>query len=215
MPLYDMTKSLVKDVSGKLEDPADYENAIAAALKRYSRHRPYAVPADLTGTGGNDLDLPPGWLPDFSAIISCEYPVGNVPATLLDRDLWQIYRTPTATKFRLLAAQPAITETVRVEYTILHVEGTVPSADLDAVACLAAANCLRQLAAAYGQTSDQLIQADVVNYRSKSDEFRRLADALEKQYKDHLGLKDSDTTPGAMVTARPPERRRTRLTHYW
>lgn len=214
MALYDLTKGLVKDDSGKLSDPADYEQGIAAALKRYSKHRPRVAVADLPGTGGNDLDLPADWLPDFSAVTSCEYPVGNVPATLLDRDLWQLYSTPAVTRLRLLAAQPGATETVRITYTILHDEASVPESDLDALACLAAANCLRQLAAAFGQTSDPIIQADVVNYRSKSDEFRRLADSLEKQYKDHLGLKDSDTTPPAMVTARPPERRRTRLTHW-
>ena len=95
----------------------------------------------------------------------------------------------------------------------MHDEASLPLSDLEAVANLAASFCLRQLASAFGQTGDSTIQADSVNYRSKCDEFRRLADSYEALYKNHLGLKDGDTVPAASVTARPAETKRPRLTH--
>lgn len=213
MTLYEMTKARVKDDSGKLSDPFNYDDAIAAAIKRYSKHRPRLAAADLAGAGTNDLDLPVDWAAGSSVMVSVEYPVGSVPAILLDSDLWQLYRTPVALKLRLLYVVPAATETVRCEYSIPHDENSLPLCDLEATADLAASFCLRQLAAAYGQTGDSTIQADSVNYRSKTDEFRRLADSFEALYQNHLGLKSGDTAPATAITARPAETRRPRLTH--
>jgi len=203
----------VKDDSGKVA-PEDYERAAAEAMKRYSKHRPLLICEDLPGDATNDLLLPTGWSEGISSIVSIEYPVGDVPECLLDQDEWTIYQQPAGKRLRLLEVTPTALETVRVLYSALHTEATVPAADEDAVANLAASICLRQLATAYGQTGESLIQADVVNYRSKTDEFRRLADSFEKLYKDHLGLKDNDTTSAAMATASPVKGSRTRLTHY-
>jgi hypothetical protein len=213
MSLYDLTKAAVKDDSGKLLDPTDFDANIVQALKRYSKHRPHLVVEDLTGNATHDLPLPVGWCDGLSSIINIEYPVGAVPETLLDPSDWLYYRTPTGQKLRLSTLAPGITETIRVLYNALHTEATLPEVDEEAVANLAASLCLRQLATAYGQTGDSTIQADVVNYRSKTDEFRRLADSFETLYKNHLGLKDNDTVPAAMATALPPARNRRRLTH--
>ena len=203
----------VKDDSGKVTS-TDYENAAAEALKRYSKHCPLLVCEDIVGNATNDLPLPTGWSEGISSIVSVEYPIGNVPETLIDTDQWYVYQSPTGKKLRLTELQPKITESVRVLYNGLHAESTVPDADEDAIANLAASFCLRQLAAVYGQTGDSSLSADVVNYRSKADEFKRLADSFEKLYKDHLGLKDTDTSPAASVSARSPEEDRIRLTHW-
>jgi len=213
MALIDLVKAKVKDESGKLTDPGDYAAAVTEALNRYSKNRPRLVCADLAGAGSHDLALPVGWVEGLSSIQSVEYPTGVVPEALLDSDMWTMYRTPTATKLRLLTYTPEATETVRILYSAAHTEGTVPAADLEAVANLAAATCLRQLAAAFGQTSDPTIGADVVNYRSKADEFRRLADSLEEQYGDHLGIGKSTPVSAAMAVAKPKDDGRVRLTH--
>jgi hypothetical protein len=205
--------SKVKDDSSKLT-PDDYANAGAEALKRYSKHRPRLVVADLPGTGSHDLALPSDWSEGISSIASVEYPVGNVPESLLDNRDWKLYRSPAALNLRLMQTPITAAETVRILYSVMHTEATVPDADEEAIANLAASFCLRQLAAVYGQTGDSTLSADVVNYRSKADEFRRLADSFEKLYREHLGLKDNDTTTAAMVTSDPADDNRVRLTHY-
>lgn len=211
MTLYELIIDNVKDVSGKLKDPGDYENAINEALKRYSKARPRLVPADVPGQDGPDIDLPAGWVDGLSAIISIEYPIGNVPETVLERSEYRFYQAPSGTFIRFTNIRPPATEEARILYNILHDEASLPPGDLEAVANLAASFCCRKLAALYANTSDPTIQADSVNYRSKSGEYTALANKLEAQYKEALGIKSDDTTPAAMATAAPPERNR--LTH--
>lgn len=212
MNLTEVIQSKVKDDSGKLVE-SDYTSAVTEAIKRYSKHRPRLVVEDLAGNATHDLLMPAGWCDGHSSIISIEYPIGEVPEILLDSLDWSFYLIPAGLRLRLMELAPAIGETVRVTYSALHDESTVPEVDEEAIANLAASLCLRQLATAYGQTGDSTIQADAVNYRSKTDEFRRLADSFETLYKNHLGLKDNDTVPAAMATARPPQSNRRRLTH--
>lgn len=213
MPLLDLVKAKVKDDSGRLTDLDDYQPAVDAAVARYSKHRPLEVVEDLPGNGTADLDFPETWLAEFSQIRRIEYPVGSNPEALLDAEEWSIYRAPSGYKLRLRWDKPEVGESVRMTFTVPRVEADVPDADLDAVASLAASACLRSLAALYGQTSDPTIQADSVNYRSKTDEFRRLADALEERYNAHLGVDTKGTAPAASVIASAPRSGRTRLTH--
>lgn len=211
--LYDLVTHKVKADSARLTEMDDYLPAIDAALARYSKHRPKEVAADLDGNGTRDLSLPEGWLPDFSRILAIEYPIGDEPETLLASDAWKFYRAPAGLKLRLLEDTPAVGEFVRVTFTVIRAEADVPVSDEDAVACLAASICLRTLAALYGQTSDPTIQADVVNYRSKTDEFRRLADSLEERFNAHLGIDPKGSAPAASAIAAPSKSDRTRLTH--
>ncbi|MDD2319170.1 MAG: hypothetical protein PHO83_03870 [Geobacteraceae bacterium] len=213
MPLIDLTKSKVKDDSGKLTDPDDYAAAVTEALKRYSRTRPRLVCEDLDGDGSHDLALPAGWVDGLSAFQSIEFPIGEVPESLLDTDEWGLYRTPTATTLRLVDVTPDVGESVRVLYNAAHTEDTAPTDDLEAIANLAASICLLQLATAFGQTGDPIIAADVVNYRSKADKFQRLASALEGQYNHHLGIGDDAPVAAAMAVAKPKDDGRVRLTH--
>lgn len=206
--LIDLIRPKVKDDSGRITDPDDLISAATEALNRYSKDRPLEVVVDIPGSASHDCDLPTDWVDGFSAILQVEYPVDRVPAVTVDRADYSIYTSPAGKKLRILIAAPAADEVVRQTYTLPHSEDSLPSVDLEAVANLAASVCLRQLAASFGQTSDPLIQADSVNYRSKSDEFRRLADSFEALYKSHLGIKANDTVTAGLVTAPPPERTR-------
>lgn len=212
--LIDLIRSKVKDDSGKLSDPDDLTSATIEALNRYSKARPLEVVADLPGTDSHDCDLPSDWVEGFSTFVQVEYPVDCVPAEIVERRFYLLYASPTGKKLRIMIANPTVTEFVRLTYTILHSESSVPSVDLEAVANLAASICLRQLAAAFGQSSDSTMQADTVNYHSKADEFRRLADSFEGLYKSHLGITGNDTTAAASVTATPPANRRNRFSRF-
>ena len=210
--LLDLVVAKVKDESGRLTEQSDFQPAIDAALERYSKHRPLEQVEDLDGAGSCDLDLPEGFVTSFSRIVAVEYPIGSVPPELLPAASWMLYRTPTATNLRLLEQVPPAGSSVRVTYTAPRTESGIASGDQDAVACLAASICLRTLAAIYGQTSDPTIQADSVNYGSKADQFRRLADSLEERFNLHLGVDVKGGTPAASAVAAPP-RSRERLTH--
>lgn len=187
----------VKDDSQRLVRPDDYDRNITAALSRYSRHRPALQVVDVTGNGGHDYDLPSGWVGEFSVVRSIEYPVGDVPATILDSDDYEIYRTPSGEKLRLVNHAPSASESFRVAFTVMRTAATVPDGDVDAFVWLAAALCCEELANAFAQSGDSTISADAVDYQSKSREFASRARRLKQLYKEHLGLKDDDLTPPA------------------
>jgi len=210
MNLVEIIRGKVKDDSGKLSDPDDLTNSCTEALNRYSKARPMEAVVDVAGSGTHDVALPNGWVEGFSSILQVEYPVDQIPAETIDHKDYSIYATPAGKKLRILTVTPDTTETVRQTYTILHTEDSVPVPDLEAVANLAASICCRILAGALSNTNDPTIQADVVNYRSKSGEFTRLANELEKLYKSHLGIKDDDTVAAALIVAAPPEKERRR-----
>jgi hypothetical protein len=207
MALYDLVIARVKDDGQKLSDPDDYNNAVTAALARYSKGKPRTLVRDLPGTDSHNLALPVEWCPDFSVATALEYPIGSVPADILPPADWCMYVSPTSSVIRLTNLSPAATESVRCTFTALHTEATLPVVDQEAVADLAASICLLQLAAAYGNSTDSTIQADSVDHQSKTDQYRRLAQELRRKGLAALGLDDEDTTPAASVVAAPPKRR--------
>lgn len=213
MALYDRVKTNVKDTAGKLADPDDYYGAVAEAIRRYSRVRPRRLCVDVAGNGTHDYALPDGWTPDFSVIDQIEYPVGQVPELYLDMRDYKVVLTPAGLVLRILSATPTAAETMRVQYTAPHAETTLPDNDLDAVANLATSHALHILASCYGQTSDPLIGADVVNYRSKSGEFLKLAKAFEDHFNEHLGLGKEVPVAAASVTASEPDNGPVGLVH--
>ena len=189
--------ALVKDDSGKLANPSDYEAAISQAVKVFSRHRPDTMVVDITGNGTNDYDFPSGWVGDFSSIRSIEFPIGEVPETLLDNDEYAIYQTPAKKQIRLINERPSASESFRVCFTLPRTDSTIPDNDVDAVCNLAASVCLEQLANAFAQTSDSTIGADSVNYRTKSADFSSRAKRHFQLYKEHMGIREDDITPPA------------------
>lgn len=188
----------VRDSGAKIT-PAQIDRAIVAAAKRYSRVRPVEAVQDYAGDGATfDFAVPTGWMPELSTVRSMEYPAGQRQASLLESDQWNFYRLSTSVvKIRLIAITPATGETLRVTWTKPHVidvaGSTIVAHDEEAVANLAAAIGLRELAAHYANTVDPTLAADSVNYRSKSSEYLKLANELEQQYREHLGIKDGES----------------------
>lgn len=211
MPLYDLTTRKTKDTAGDLQ-LEDFNDTIRESLKKYSRARPRTLVADVAGDGSHDYPLPAGWSNGLSALQSIEFPIGSLPETYIDNDGIKLYQAPGGVKIRLYDFTPAVGETIRVTFTGLHDETSLPDADIEAVANMAASLCCRQLALRYAGSSDSTIGADVVNYRSKGDEFARRAKELEKLFRDAIGIRENDTTPAAMATVAAPDSRR-RLTH--
>jgi hypothetical protein len=193
MPLADyqaLVDDLVRDDTGKIAT-ADRDEAINRAVARYSKDRPREKVEDVVAAGGNFLALPAGWQTDFSEIRSIEYPIGNVPATIIHQDDYTFYRDPTTLKVVLIDSLPA-SASVRFTYTIRHqVDGandTIRADDREPVCAYAAGLLLEQLSSYFSGASDSTIQADSVDRRSKGGEFASRARALRSRYFDELGL---------------------------
>lgn len=192
----------VRDSGAKIT-PSQIDRAIVEAAKRYTRVRPIEAVQDYAGDGVLfDFALPTGWMPDLSTVRSLEYPAGQRPASMLESEDWTLYRLSTSVqKIRLISLTPSTGETLRITWTKPHLidgsSSTIPGNDEEAVANLAAAIGLRELAAHYANTVDPTLTADSVNYRSKSSEYLKLASELEQQYRAHMGIKDE----GAEIVA--------------
>lgn len=194
-------KRKVQDNASKLAD-TDFDAFVTQACRqRYSQDRAQVLVTDVAADGTTLLPLPvitqqqgkpapPVFEVGFSAVKTMEYPIGVVPPSIFIDSDWQYYQTPTGTKLLMLVTTPASNELVRVTWTARHADdgSSVPNQDFEAVCDFAASLCAEALAAWYAQTRDNTVAADVVNYRTKSQEYLAMAKALRQRYFNALGV---------------------------
>jgi len=172
---------------------------IKKALERYARDRPGEPTDDIDGDGGRYYALSglDGWDDDFSGIVKVEWDAkavseDDVPAYLEDDD-FGIYDDGT-NKYVVFAWKLQSGKAARVKYTVPYAFSGSPKAvdtpttDFYAICALAAALCCQALAAKYGQLGDSTISADVVDYRTKSEQYARRAKEFVAQYETHMGI---------------------------
>jgi len=190
--------NIVHDDANRLGDLSGY--VVQAITQRYSKDAPLEIVSDIEGNGTNLLPLPvpPDGVealfdPTFSVLRSLEFPVGQMPPQfVLDSD-FLIYRTPTAYNIYLNFDTPGPEDIIRATWTSRHAAdgSTVLAKDFYAVVDYASSLALEALAAIYVQTGDASISADVVNYRSKAQEYLQMAKAIRKRYFTHMGVEES------------------------
>lgn len=212
-----LVNDLVRDDAGKIST-AQRDLAIANAVLQYSKVRPVDKVEDITAAGGNLVDLPTAWEPEFSQLKSLEYPIGNFPPSILSSQTWSLYAAPAGLSIMMSWSLPEAVE-LRAVYSVAHqvtaLVDTVPLGDREVVCCLAAANLCDQLAALYSGDTDSTIKADSANHQSKAAEFASRARALRKRYFDELGIDTKkNIAAGAVVNLNLNDSRgRDRLTH--
>jgi hypothetical protein len=172
-----------------------------AIIQRYTLDRPLEVVSDIPGNGTNTLDTPvapgagtvPVFEPNFSVIRTIEFPINQTPPQfILDSD-FRVYRSPAGYKLLVNFDTPPAGSVLRTTWTARHLPdgSTVPDADFYAVVDFAASLGAEKLASMYVGVGDSTIQADVVNYRSKSSEMLSIAKALRKRYFNHMGIDET------------------------
>jgi hypothetical protein len=195
--------ALLQDDSNILSQP-EKDIALQMAVKYYSRVRPREVVSDLAGNDGFDYDLPSTWNDGFSFLKQVEYPAGEQQPVYLHKEDVTLYRNASALKLRFLRDTPATGKTARVTFTALHTltasSASIPSSDEDAVAALGAAYACEALSNHYAKTTEPTLQADVVDHRSKSQEFAGRAKRLRALFLSSLGIKDENEVAPASGT---------------
>ena len=182
-----------------------------AILERYSADAPLRMVSDIAGNGTNYLPLPvapgdgddlPVFETNFSVIQHMEYPILQQPPQLILDSDFRLYRAPgEAPQILVNFDTPGPDEVVRCVWTARHLRdgSTVPDKDFYAVTDFAASLGAEKLATFYVGTGDSTLQADVVQYRSKSAEMLACAKALRKRYYNHMGIEEgkseADTGP--------------------
>jgi hypothetical protein len=179
--------------------------AARAILQRYSADSPLYIVSDIEGNGTNYIPVPvapgegndlPVWESNFSAIQTIEFPIlQQPPQYVLDSD-FRLYRTPGQPDTILINFDtPNNGDVLRCTWTARHLAdgSTVPDKDFYAVVDFAASLAAERLASFYVGVGDSTIQADVVQYRSKSSEMLKVAAALRKRYYNHMGIEEGAT----------------------
>jgi hypothetical protein len=204
-----LTQDKLRDTAGKVtQDQLD--RAIAQAVARYSRLRPLAKIATLTGDGHAVVfALPSDYVPGFSRALSIEYPVGKQePQYLDDTQDYQVDDTDrdpstSALRVRLLTVTLPAGAHAYLAYTVPHTVSssvdTIPVLDRGAACAYAASLGCRELASYYAQTSDPTITAAAVVYRDRPAVYQAQAKDLEREFNEHLGV-PSDGIYAASVT---------------
>jgi hypothetical protein len=202
-----LVTNFVRDDASKIST-TDRDTAIASAVERYSQDRPVEKAADLVGVSGQLIALPAAWEAEFSALKSLEYPVGDVPPSLLESDAWALYRDVDVLRIMLAASLPAAS-TVRAVFTVRHtlttLVDTIPTGRREVVAKFAAASLCDQLAALYANDTDSTIGAGMVQGQTKSQAYAARARDYRKQYQDALGVTDRTAQPASAVGSLRPK----------
>jgi len=197
----DELKRLVPQVEDELP-VGSIEERLGDAIRFYSRLRPRTNGVeDYAGDGVTyEFALPIDWDDEFSKVKSVEYPQGNQDPDYLTSDQWFIYDTPSGQVLRLKTT-PSLDETARVSYTRMHYissqQNTVSEYDKRALCYLAASLIARNLESKYASHTEPMLEADVINYRTKQRQYAEVADHFEALYKGHFGMKRGDTAPAA------------------
>ncbi len=197
----DELKRLVPQVEDELP-VGSIEERLGDAVQFYSRIAPRTNGVkDYSGDDSTyEFALPSDWDEQFSRVRSIEYPQGYQDPEYLGTDQWFIYDTPSGQVLRLRTT-PSSGETARVCYTRMHnvssQQDTVPEKDKRALCYLAASLIARNLESKYASHTEPMLEADVINYRTKQRQYADVADHFETLFKGHFGMRLRDLSPAA------------------
>ena len=205
--------SRVPDV-GSIMDSDERDAAVLAGLETYNRHRRRTLVVDASGENDAELALPAGWVADYSELKAVEYPVGNVPPLLLDRDTYEVYQKPDATVIVLHQYTPTDSETVRLTFTAPHAidadSSTIPAQHEKAVADLSAGHLCEWVSAHYSSSHDSTLAVDSADHQSQGREFAQRAKRFRALGLAALGIstnargQEDVVKPASSTRSHPP-----------
>ena len=208
----------LKDDGSKL-DTASRDAALDRAVLSYSLDKPYLVNVRVAGTGADAYSLATIlgslYVAGQTDIQAVEYPAGDSPRSILDRDGWDIYDDGTAQdgsnlKIRFLDDSPPATENFvltidqRMSVPAVGVP-TFPDTDenFENITNLATSVAFEMLAAAYAPSTSSTLSADIVDHGSITDRYLRLAKIFREKYNIAVF---GNANPSSVVVAASSER---------
>jgi len=199
LPYQSRISNLTGDTGGKLAD-GSADDALAAAVIRYSTDRPQLA-CELLAASGGAVGLPVGWQSQFSRVVKLEYPIGKRPPAYLRPEDWFMALSPDGEAITLMVPPPD-GASMQCLYTIAQVltstVNTIPTQDQIAVCCWAASLLCDELASAYSANTEPTIQADRVDYTSPQRNYQARAEKLRGRYYDALGIDPKKVDPAGV-----------------
>lgn len=167
------------------------DRAIAAAVAYYTRRLPRLQVALVASIPGGFYPVPADWV-DHSRIVALEFPINGTPPIYYSPKAWQmhpreadgLYYYPDPNpggQFRLIyIAAHGATVALPMESLV----GSIPTSHEALIGMIAAEIACREFSQRYA--GSVMANVDSVNYRGKSNEFTKAADALKLQYDQEM-----------------------------
>jgi len=147
---------------------------VDSTIALYSRYFPritsYKVSVESTNTNYS-FAVPIGWEIGFSRVLRIEYPLGHNPPSFVDPSNYELYQDPEDDIEKILFIEICPISNFGILYSRRWTESVLSDFDQDSVALLTAAMVCDRIAARNAGTTDPLIRADVVNYKTKTDQY--------------------------------------------
>ena len=192
------------DGSGELSpERSEVSNVIEGAILRLSRLSPRVTSTTLSGDGSAyDFAFSafsPSWVAGFSVVRWVEYPADTQDPVFLDRSEWMYWPDvlDASASLRFRDFIPASgTDNIRVSYTTVHTLSDSASTlsdveDLAAEYFGACAAC-ELYATTYAHTTSGNLEADAIDFQSRSAEWRTLGEMFCGKGREALGLKSDE-----------------------
>ena len=202
--------TLARDTGTRL-DTTRQDDCIAQALDEFNRRRPRRIATASascpTGNGTARIDIStaiPTYLPGFSRALSLEYPIDQDPESFVDHKSWTVddelllLKTTggviaSGAKYRLRHTTP---HTVK-DFPDTGGSTTLTAADFEALGLLVAVYFCEALASTYANTVDTLVNADVVNNRTKTQEYEGRARNLRARFEERMTAPPASQAPAS------------------
>jgi hypothetical protein len=207
-------RGLLPNVTPDVLSDEALDVALATAIRRLSKDRPHEKSGQITGTGDKFYTLTvelDDWAEGFSGIVFIVDPspviADNARLVYLDEDGYEIYDDGTVERLRFeraIGTGKLATIRYTTVWTLNGLDGatatTLRTSLNNALLFISASMACYALASqAAGQTSSG-VPGDLINYRSKSREYRSMGQEWEMQYKDELGMRED--APAAAAISR-------------
>jgi len=182
----------------------EMQAAIDAMLQKYSVDNPKQVVIDVSGAEVYEIEVPVNWHPNFSSVLTAEYPIGQKPRAFVN---CSVYETPTGPS---LEFDTELNGNVRLTYTVMHTLDetgcTIPFSHEVACVNYATAYLCDHLSVYYANEENSNFVADSVDHASKTQKYKGLAKGLRAQYEELVTTPLEDKAAGQVATW--PKRRR-------
>lgn len=185
--------------------------SIEQGKKRLDKDRPRRRTDQLVGDGGNYYDVTAlaGWVRGTSIVLNVQNPepiVANDDPFKWDSRKTFVVQDIGGTEFIIIQTGITNGKNALVEYTspwLIEDVELAASTDIEAryenaIEFISMSLVCRTLAAKAASTMDSSIPGDMISWRTKEAEYRRVADSYEDEYKKELGL-DKIATPAIIV----------------
>lgn len=202
--------TLARDTGPRL-DTTRQDDCIAQALDEFNRRRPRKIATASascpTGNGTTRIDIStaiPTYIPGFSRALSLEYPIDQDPECFVPARSWTVddelllLKTsggfiPSGEKYRLRHTTP---------HTVANFPDsggttTLNAADFELLGLLVAVYVCEALASTYANLVDTLVQADVVNNRTKTQEYEGRARGLRARFEERIAPPPASQGPAS------------------